>query len=492
MYTYTKGSLALLASALLVGAPVTTAWSQTDDEQQIEALKQELERIAERASRGEDVSEDVAALRQQMAALEEQITGNSAPATQSSAGGETAPVPGIQGTPNPLQRNTQSQFLTGQDLLDQSFPGSLPIPGSKVRFKIGGYVKADFIQDLDYVGDRYEFELATIPVSGAPEASLDGQTTVHAKESRFNFDFRSVARNEDKGWEFPLQVFMELDFFDDRDSFRLQPRLRHAYGVIGRFLAGRSWSVTTDLAALTPTIDFSGGDSVYGGRVTQFRFGDRISDSLTYAIGVEELAASVGNPLGVDGAGRSSLPNLGGHLRWSSASKAHVQLGVDVFQLEWQGGASGASDTEAGYGVSLSGAIPLGASKRNRISGAATVGSGAAHRVISLSFDGGNSAVMTPGGLDAMSHWQIYGGYSHYWTDSVNSALVLAHAELDNSTFQPDSAIHKASSMHLNLVWFPYKSVSTGVELMWGRRENKGGADGTANRIQFMAKYVFN
>lgn len=121
-----------------------------------------------------------------------------------------------------------------------------------------------------------------------------------------------------------------------------------------------------------------------------------------------------------------------------------------------------------------------------------TIGSGAANRVVSLSFDGGNSAVITPAGLDAMSHWQIYGGYSHYWLDSLNSALVVAHAELDNSEFQPGTAIHKASSVHLNLVWFPYKSVSTGIEFMWGRRENNDGTDGTANRIQVMAKYVFN
>ena len=102
---------------------------------------------------------------------------------------------------------------------------------------------------------------------------------MHAKETRVNFDLRTVARNDDYGWEFPLQMFVELDFFDDRDSFRLQPRLRHAYGVIGRFLAGRTWSVTTDLSALAGTIDFSGGDSLYGGRVSQFRFSDLIGES---------------------------------------------------------------------------------------------------------------------------------------------------------------------------------------------------------------------
>ena len=85
----------------------------------------------------------------------------------------------------------------------------------------------------------------------------------------------------------------------------------------------------------------------------------------------------------------------------------------------------------------------IGGSKNNAFSGAATIGSGSAHRVISLSFDGGNDAVITPDGLDVMSHWQVYGGYSHYWTESLNSAVTVAWAELDNSEFQPGTATLK-------------------------------------------------
>ena len=51
---------------------------------------------------------------------------------------------------------------------------------------------------------------------------------------------------------------------------------------------------------------------------------------------------------------------------------------------------------------------------------------------------------------------------------------------------------HQATSVHANLVWFPYRLVSTGVEYMWGKRENNEGSDGTASRIQFMVKYRFN
>jgi hypothetical protein len=167
-------------------------------------------------------------------------------------------------------------------------------------------------------------------------------------------------------------------------------------------------------------------------------------------------------------------------------------LGADVFRLEWQGGDTGPSDEKMGYGVSLTGRHLIGGSNNNAISGAATIGSGSAHRVVSLSFDGGNDAVMTPDGLDVMSHWQVYGGYSHYWTKSLNSSVSAAWAELDNSELQPGNAIRRAGSVHVNLIWFPYKLVSTGIEYMYGIRENKDGEEGTASRIQFMVKYKFN
>ena len=503
-------SVVCFAVAAMLVAVATPVVAQTDHGERIEALKKAIDEIEAGSSAGGDVEARIEALRVEIAELEQQIADAAArqqkqaaqPAgtaedgaaagtsSQEAPPADQPPPPGVQGSPNPLQRN--ARYLTGQDLLDDAFPNSIPIPGSEARFRIGGYAKLDFIQDLDNVGDRFEFELATIPVEGTPESALGGRTTMHAKESRINFDFRTVARNENRGWEFPLQAFLEIDFFDDREAFAIQPRLRQAYGVVGRLLAGRTWGITTDVSAMTASIDFSGGDSLYGARVALVRWEDRIGTSWRWAAGVEDPNISIGNPLGLDGAARPSLPNFAGTLRWVSDGGAHVQLGADVFRLEWQGGSAGPSYTQMGYGASISARYLLGNSRNNAISGAATIGSGSAHRVISLSFDGGNDAVITPDGLDAMSHWQVYGGYSHYWTDSLNSSFSAAWAELDNSEFQPDEAIHQAGSVHANLVWFPYKLASTGFEVMWGTRRNKDGSKGNAVRFQYMFRFTFN
>ena len=501
-----RTSVVAVLSVLFMAA-ASPSGAQTDYDEKIQALEKALEEIQASAAAGEDVEARLQALQDQITELQQQMaeggpsqqppdqgpaTGTGADSASATSQGQTAadalPPSGVQGSLNPLQ--DEKAPLTGQDLLDESFPNSIPIFGSNARFRISGYAKLDFIQDLDYVGDRYEFLASSIAVEGTPEAALGGRTTLHAKESRLSFDFRTVARNETHGWEFPLKALIEFDFFDDRETFALQPRMRHAYGVVGRFLAGQTWGITSDVTALAGTVDAGSGDSLYGARVPQIRFADRISDSVTYKVGIEDPQQSIGDPLELAGRDRPTLPTFAGALRFENKRGSHIQLGADIFQLEWQGGDAGPSDKEMGYGASLSGRLVVG--KNDALVGAATIGSGAAHRVISLSVDGGNDAVITPDGLDVMSHWQVYTGYSHYWTEDLNSTASIALAELDNSEFQPGRAIHRTGTFHLNLIWFPYKLVSTGIEYMYGFRENKDGAEGTATRIQFMVKYKFN
>ena len=78
-----------------------------------------------------------------------------------------------------------TEMLTGTELLDDSFPKSRPLFGSGIRMRIGGFVKADFIRDCDYIGDAYEFELGSIAVNGSPEQlDLSGTKTFHVNQSR--------------------------------------------------------------------------------------------------------------------------------------------------------------------------------------------------------------------------------------------------------------------------------------------------------------------
>jgi len=410
--------------------------------------------------------------------------------TTAVASGPDSIATGVQGSTNPLQ--DYQVVLTGDDLLDESFPNSIPIFGSDVRLRISGYIKADFIRDFAFVGDPYEFELGSIAVDGTPERDLGGAINFHAKESRVSFDLRSKAKWK-SGRAYPLKLFVEFDWFFDSTSLALNTRLRHAYGVLGSILAGRTWTTSGDLAALPGTIDFSGGDALYGGRETQIRWQDNLGESFTYALAVEEPVAEIDNPYHLEGAFRPLWPNLAGMIRWQSDAGSSIQLGADVFPVSWSGPDSVPNAKEVGYALTLMSRLVLEVTEyQDALCWGAGFGEGQGAKIIALSWDGKASGVITPTGLDLAPAWFAYVGYSHYWNKSLNSTVSTNWAGTDLSPFQTDGTIQKAGSVHANVVWFPYKLVSTGIEYMWGVRQDKDGREGTASRVQLMAKFKFN
>jgi len=104
---------------------------------------------------------------------------------------------------------------------DNGFAKSVPMFGSDWRLSFGGYVKLDVLHDFDGTGDKYQFITPTIPVEGAPGPEEGSYTTIHARESRYNFE----VRNAREGLPFN-KAFLEMDFYDESNT---APRLRHAY-----------------------------------------------------------------------------------------------------------------------------------------------------------------------------------------------------------------------------------------------------------------------
>jgi len=439
----------------------------------------------------------LAGISPQVAAQAQESTATSQPDSTAAAQAPSIPegnpntIPaGVQGSINPLR--DVSHVLTGDDLLDQSFPSSIPLFGTNIRLGIDGYIKADFIRDFDYVGDPFEFELGSIAVDGSPNRALGGTTTFHAKESRISFDLRSKAKRA-SGKEFPMRVFVEYDWFFDSPSQALNTRLRHAYGVLGRLLIGRTWTTSGDLTALAGTIDFSGGDALYGGRATQIRWQDKLGKSFQYALAVEEISAQIGNPDDLEGASRPPAPNLAGMIKWKSTEGSSIQLGADVFPVNWSGPSTVPNETKVGYAITVMSRLVLDVSEyRDALVWGAGFGEGQGGKIIALSWDGKATGVLTPAGLDLAPAWFAYAGYSHYWNKSLNSTVSTNWAGTDLSSYQTDDTIQKAGSVHANLIWFPYKLISTGIEYMWGMREDKNGIQGTASRVQAMAKFKFN
>jgi hypothetical protein len=75
--------------------------------------------------------------------------------------------------------------------------------------------------------------------------------------------------------------------------------------------------------------------------------------------------------------------------------------------------------------------------------------------------------------------------------DFLASNHALAWTDVEGIGEREPDAIQSGGVGPLNLIWARGEKLSTGIELMWGTRENADGDDGDATRVQTVVKYAF-
>jgi len=377
-------------------------------------------------------------------------------------------------------------IYTGQDLVDATFPNSWPIFGSKARMAFGGYVKLDYLQDFDGMYDRFQVTTQSIQVPGDGRAPQPGYMNMFARESRFNLDFRGQTS---KGT--PYRVFVEMDFWNlDRLPFNQTARLRHFYGVYGRWVIGRTWGTASDLYAVPVTIDFEAGDALAGTRRAQIRFQDKITETIKYAVGIEMLEYQGIDPVNQIGQASAQLPLLAGNITKGTKNGGRLFLGGSVYQLRWVPDSSLTGSTALGWGVSFSGREYF-TTKRHYIFWQGSYGNGWGSNILTFIGDG-SATVNQNNELETMAAFSYGGGFAYNISPTLNTSISTFWAEIDPTQDRLQTSMQSGGTVHVNLVWSPVKKINTGIEYIYGKRTNKDGSFGEANRLQFMMKFIIN
>lgn len=426
-------------------------------EVQIQQLDQRIQQAEQRANQAEAELARVAAA--------------PAPSTAVAAG-----PPQIETNP-PAPRHYADRASTPHG--EGSFTNAWNIPGTDSYVAIGGYVKVDFIYDFDYVGNDDEFKTNTIAIDGTPEADLGGQSTLNAKETRLNVDFRKPTGLG------VMRGFIEGDFYGSGGTLRL----RHAYGQLGGFLIGQTWSTFTDMAAHPETLDIEGPDSFIMRRTPLIRYTGKLADNWSWGAALEDPTTSIQNNTGLAGSVRSEYPDLLPFIRYQSNSGS-LQLAGVVRQLRFDGESGVPDATDTGYGVALS--FSRQVLEHTVLSGQFTYGDGVANYIQGLGGQSLDAVLTADGGLDPVAVSAGMLALSHHWSPTWRSTVTYSISDVDSDPGLSDSAIKRLQDAHLNLIWSPFKSVALGGEVMWGERKNQDGSKGDATRLQFSVKYTFD
>ncbi len=365
-------------------------------------------------------------------------------------------------------------------LADASFPGSWPIFGSGLRMKIGGYLKADFVYDMDGTRDNSQFLMSSIPVEGQPDFGSEGYLSFFAKETRVNLDIRRIDSTK-----VPLQLFVEGDFFNDQNRFRL----RHAYITAGDFILGQTWTTLSFLESMAFMIDFAAGDALFGGRSAQIRFQKSLSKGYKFYAGLEYLSAlGIENSFEFEGQPNVQLPLLALRLdkRWKSGV---VFIGTSIAQLRWDGGDNGPSDQLPQIAFVVAGRQYLGTN--NYFTWNVSAGSAYGENIISFAGSQANAVLNANGQLEPIDAFSVMVGFMHRWAPGLESNFNYAYGWLDAPPTREDFALKRGGIGHLNLIYKFDKNFSIGAEFIWGAQRTANDAYGAAQRIQTMAKFEF-
>jgi hypothetical protein len=373
-------------------------------------------------------------------------------------------------------------LLTRDELESEEFPASWPMFGTNTRMKIGGYIKADFVADFDGTLEPKQFLMRTIPVEGTPEFGGDPYVAFFANETRINFDIRRIIPGA-----MPLRGFIEGDFFSADNQFRL----RHAYINAGNFIVGQTWTTLSFLEAIPIMIDFAAGDALFGGRATQVRYQQQVSDRWKVSVAAEELQfIGIQNANDLPGRPTTQFPLFAVRADYRYEGGI-VSFGSSIGQLHWDGAADGPSASAVQLAFLIGGRQNLGDRAFATYHMSYTDGGG--ENIMAFANTEANAVLDANGNLTTIASFAAVFGFGYNWTDTLVSQASYAYGILDTPPSRAPLALQQGGVGHLNIVWTPGNNgyFSTGAEIMYGKTEVQNGATGDATRFQMMAKFIF-
>ena len=371
--------------------------------------------------------------------------------------------------------------------------GSFKLPGSNTSVTLGGYVKLDAVYSNPSSGVNTTADLFLQPnaIAVGPGAGDNerNQLKFGARESRM---FAKTSTPTSWG---DLVTYIEGDFYgaDGNESASNSSglRLRQAYGSLGHFLGGQTWTNFMYVPALPETLDFGGPVGQIFDRQAEVRWTQSFDGSDLLAGG--QWSVSLENPesvLTVPGganfrADDDRFPDITGQVVFNT-SKGKIALSGIVREIRGDSKTPAVLDQTWGAAFNIAGVIPTIGKDDFRFTASA---GNAIGRYSNGFFPDG--VVGTDGQIHLPKQWGWFAAYRHFWIDRLRSNVVLSAASENNPAGSPASTNKSTRSAHANLIWSPVPNTDLGLEYIYGFRETEDGLKGHLNRLQTSAKYTF-
>ena len=329
------------------------------------------------------------------------------------------------------------------------------------------------------------------------EFGADGHYFAGVRQSRLGF------KSELPTSMGQLKTIFEFELFGTGvDAGQTTFRLRHAYGELGKFGAGQTWSPFMDIDVFPNSVEYWGPNGMVFFRNVQVRYTPWSKGDSRLVIAIERPGASAdqgiyGSRVELAGvSGRFPAPDVSGHYRLAG-SKGHIQVAGIYRRINWDDlNATPSQDLTGsanGWGVNISSNVKL---SKNVLRLQYVFGEGIQNYMNDAPADIGVEA--NPGNPQqpligkALPMQGIVAFYDINWNEKFSTSVGYSRLDIDNSDGQANNAFKSGQYALANILYYPVKNVMLGPEIQWGYRDNNLGFHSSDYKFQFSAKYNFS
>lgn len=428
--------------------------------------------------------------------------------------------PDLQALKDKLQRLEQEiQDLKGEiDSVEQAQPTPLaaaaaalrtpPAPAtenekasteqerSESTIDLYGFIMTDTGYDFGQINPQwFDVERPTQLPSYTNQYGGNGNVYYGVRQTRFGVKTSTPTRMGDLKTQFEFELFGT-----GVDAGQTTFRLRHAYGELGQFGAGQTWSPFMDIDVFPNSIEYWGPNGMVFFRNVQLRWMPIRSKNTEIIVALERPGASAdqgvySNRIELQNVKpRFNLPDFSGHVRlmrqWGYVQAAGMfrKIGwVDFNDPKYN-----LSGTAFGWGVNVTSNLKLSSRDVGRL--AVVYGEGIENYMndapvdIGIKNNFGNP--ITPIKGVALPVLGVVSFLDHNWSERFSSSAGYSLVNIDNSNAQKPSDYHQGHYALANLLFHPVPKVTMGSEFQFGRRLNfTDGYSFNDYRMQFSFKY---
>ena len=280
-------------------------------------------------------------------------------------------------------------------------------------------------------------------------------------------------------------IRLETDFAGTNGAFRI----RHAYGQVGKFLIGQTWSLFTHITALPAMVDFGGPTGSIAARTPQvrFRLPSVFDNNSVLSVALEYVTPEVTIPDSLFVSVQQLVPDLTASLtipqNWG---QVRVSAILPVITAQFQ------DDLFIGTGWGITASAIVNSWLNGKWYLWATGGKGISRFYNDLEGKGLDYFYNPTLQEGIFPHTgAFYVSYEHRWAEKWYSNFTAGSLFLEKSEVFIPSYYRSGHSFHFNTFWDIIDGARMGLEYANTERVNQNGESGNASRISVLFYYDF-